>query len=246
MTVQFENFEYNYTKGGKPYFAPNDLGRRIGRDIKRQVEKAYRFDPFVYHLRAGGHLAALHCHRPQAHFAKSDIRRFFYAVSRNKVQRALTAIGIPRARHYAKWSCVRNPYLDPSYALPYGFVQSPILATLVLMESVVGATLREVNAEGAVVVSLYMDDIALSSDDMAALTDGFERVLAALEAANYELSQNKVCPPTGMLDLFNCDLQTGRTEVRQDRIDKFNSEPRSAESIIAFDRYCDSVGAGNS
>lgn len=66
MTVQFENFEYSYKKGGKPYFAPNNLGRRIGEDIKAQVEQTYQFDPFVYHLRAGGHVAALHCHRPQA------------------------------------------------------------------------------------------------------------------------------------------------------------------------------------
>lgn len=246
MTVQFENFDYTYVKGGKPYFAPNDLGRRIGRDIKLQVEQAHQFDPFVYHLRAGGHVAALHCHRPQAHFAKADIRRYFYSISRSKVQRALTDIGIIRARHYAKWSCVRNPFGEPRYALPYGFIQSPILATLVLMGSVVGETLRDIHAGNAVVVSLYMDDIALSSDDLPALTDAFERVLAALDEANFELSPNKVCAPTGALDLFNCDLENGRTEVRQERVDKFNAIPRSADSVIAFDRYCDSVEAGNS
>ena len=245
MTVQFENFEYNYTKGGKPYFAPNDRGRRIGRDIKRRVQTAHQFDPFVYHLRAGGHVAALHCHRPQAHFAKVDIRRFFYSISRMRVQRALAGISIPRARHYAKWSCVRNPYLDPRYALPYGFIQSPILATLVLMESVVGGTLREIHAQRTVVVSLYMDDIALSSDDLPALNDAFDRLLAAFEEANFELSPNKVSPPSMALDLFNCHLETGRTEVRQERIDKFNSEPRSPASINAFDLYCDSIEAGN-
>lgn len=245
MSIQFENFEYTYAKGGKPYFAPNDRGRRIGRDIKKRVEKAYAFDPFIYHLRAGGHVAALHCHRSQAYFAKADIRRFFYAISRSKVQRALAAIGVQRARHYAKWSCVRNPYMDPPYALPYGFVQSPILATLVLMGSAVGAALRQVHAQGVVLVSLYMDDIALSSDDLPALTDAFDLVLAALDEANFELSPNKVSPPTLALDLFNCDLETGRTKVRQERMDKFNAEPRTIESIIAFDRYCESVEVGN-
>lgn len=245
MTVQFENFEFSYLKGGKPYFAPNDLGRRIGRDIKAQVEVAYEFDPFVYHLRAGGHVAALHCHRSQEHFAKADIRRFFYSISRSRVQRALADVGIARARHYAKWSCVRNPFGDPNYALPYGFIQSPILATLVLMESVVGVTLRQIHATEAVVVSLYMDDIALSSNDLSALEDAFEAVLAALAEANFELSTQKVCPPSPAVDLFNCDLQTGHTQVRQERIDEFNSVPRSPESVAAFDRYCDSVEEGN-
>jgi len=245
MPVQFENFEYSYTKGGKPYFAPNDRGRRIGGDIKRRVEKAYQFEPFVYHFQPGGHVAALHCHRPQAHFAKADIRRFFYSISRSRVHRALSGIGIPRARHYAKWSSVKNPYLDPRYALPYGFVQSPILATLVLMESAVGATLRDVFQQGAVVVSLYMDDIALSSDDFPSLAEAFERTLAALGEANFELSQNKVCAPTAALDLFNCDLETGRTGVRQERVDKFYETPRTPESINAFDLYRDSVEAGN-
>lgn len=245
MAIQFQNFEYTYTKGGKPFYAPNDRGRRIGRDIKRRVERAYQFDPFVYHLQAGGHVAALHCHRAHAHFAKADIRRFFYSISRSKVQRALRAIGIPRARHYAKWSCVRNPYLDPRYALPYGFVQSPILATLVLMESAVGAALREIHQQGSVVVSLYMDDIALSSDDLPALTGAFATVRVALADANFELSPDKVCGPSQGLQLFNCDLRTGRTEVRQERVAEFFEKPRTAESIAAFEFYRESVETGN-
>src|SRR5687768_206007 len=122
MVVQFENIAYSYENGGKPYFAPSDLGRKIGADIKAQVEAAHQFDPFVYHLRSGGHVAALHSHRHHQLFARVDIRRFFYGISRSRVQRALSEIGILRSRHYAKWSCVKNPYGEPRYVLPYGFV----------------------------------------------------------------------------------------------------------------------------
>lgn len=94
-------------------------------------------------------------------------------------------------------------------------------------------------------MSLYMDDIALSSNDRPALSDAFVRVLEALEVANFELSPSKVCAPTARLHLFNCDLETGQTEVREDRIDKFNAEVRSQESVLAFDRYCETVGEGN-
>ncbi len=246
MPVQFENFEYKYWKGGKPYFAPNDLGKRIGNDIKRQVELAYPFDDFVYHLRQGGHVAALHEHRPHAFFAKADIKLFFYSISRSKLQRALKGIGIARPGHYAKFSCVKNPFGAPSYALPYGFIQSPILATLVLLESTVGATLRNLHNTPGLTVSLYMDDIALSSDDIDLLANAHNLVLAALEEANFELSPAKVCPPTDALNLFNCNIDNGSTVVMQERIDKFHEVPRSAASIDAFDRYCADVEAGNS
>ena len=245
MPVQFENFEYKYWKGGKPYFAPSDLGKRIGRDIKRQVEQAYLFDDFVYHLRRGGHVAALHQHRPHANFAKADIKLFFYSISRSKVQRALRGIGIVRPGHYAKFSCVKNPFKAPRYALPYGFIQSPILATLVLLESTVGATLRNLHNTPGLTVSLYMDDIALSSDDKDLLASAHDLVLTALEEANFELSPAKVCPPTNTLNLFNCSLDTGSTVVTQKRIDKFHEEPRSAEAIDAFAGYCANVEAGN-
>lgn len=166
MVVQFQNFDYTYERDGKPVFAPSGRGRKIGEDIKAKVEEAYYFDDFVYHIKKnGGHVAALHAHRGHQFFARVDIKSFFYSIARNSVQRALVGIGIPRARHYAKWSCVKNPYGAPSYALPCGFVQSPILATLVLMGSKVGKYLRDVYAVGVVTISVYMDDISFSSDD---------------------------------------------------------------------------------
>ena len=48
-------------------------------------------------------------------------RRNFYGIGRNRVTRALHQIGVEQARTHGKWSCVKNPYGDPSYALPYGF-----------------------------------------------------------------------------------------------------------------------------
>lgn len=246
MPVQFQNFDYSYLRNGKPVFAPSDLGRDIGVDIKAQVEAAYQFDDFVYHLKKnGGHVAALHAHRPHHFFACIDIRRFFYSIARNRVQRAISGIGIARARHYAKWSCVRNPYLNPTYSLPYGFVQSPILASLVLMESGVGAFLRALSAGGFVTVSVYMDDISLSSDDLNLLQAAFEGLLERLATAYFEVSPQKVRPPAPAIDVFNCDLRCGQTEVQQDRIDLFEAEPRSEASMDAFAHYCLSVERGN-
>ena len=245
MSVAFQNFDYSYLRDGKPVFAPSALGRKIGEDIKAKVEVAYPFGGFVYHLRAtGGHVAALHRHRPHLYFARIDIRRFFYSISRNRIGRALSGIGIPRAIHYAKWSCVKNPY-GGGYVLPYGFVQSPVLATLVLMASGVGALLRQLDAEGVVTVSVYMDDISLSSNDLGSLKAGFEALQQSLTEANFEVSPDKVRAPAPAMDVFNCDLQQGKTNVQAERIERFEAEPRSGASADAFADYCLSVENGN-
>lgn len=245
MTVKFENFAFSYRKGGKPYFVPNDLGERIGKDIKKQVESVYKFDPFVFHLRGGGHVAALHVHRSHRFFARLDIRRFFYSIGRNRVQRTLAEIGIQRARHYAKWSCVKNPYGNPSYALPYGFVQSPILASLVLMESIVGTYIRGLLTEGKVQVSVYVDDISLSCDDLTELQKVFDGLMACLEEANFEVHPGKLRPPTCAMDLFNCDIGFGHTEVQQTRVEAFMAGAPSEKAMEAFAYYCLKVEEGN-
>ena len=161
------------------------------------------------------------------------------------MQRALSAIGVGRARHYAKWSCVKNPYGNLGYVLPYGFIQSPILATLVLMESGVGTLLRELDAGGDVTVTVYMDDICLSSDDLGGLQEAFDALLERLDQANFVVSGQKVRPPSPAMDVFNCDLESGQTEVQQQRIDLFEAEPRSDASMEAFARYCLIVEEGN-
>lgn len=246
MTVQFQNYDYSYDRNGKPIFAPSDLGERIGLDIKRQVEAVYVFDDFVYHLKKnGGHVAALHAHRLHQFFARVDIKNFFYGIAKSRVQRSLADLGILRARHYAKWSCVKSPFDEPRYALPYGFIQSPILATLVLMKSAVGSFLQGVAAAGHIAVSVYMDDISLSSNDETALCEAFEQLKNKLQEANFEISAGKIREPSMAMDVFNCDLSHGKAEVRSERIGLFYAEMRSPESINGFEDYCARVQEGN-
>lgn len=243
MPVAFLNYEYKYQKNGKPVFAPNDRGARIGNDLKRKINRAFQFDPFYYHFRKGGHVAALHAHRGHRFFARLDLERYFYSISKSRVQRVLSESGILRARHYAKWSCVRNPFDEPRYSLPYGFVQSPIIATLVMMRSGVGDFLRTVGPD--VTASVYMDDISLSSNDEELLRQTFATLRVRLEEANFIINMSKVREPGPAIDLFNCDLRSGHTSVKKSRVDQFYGEHRTQSSEEAFERYCDGVEAGN-
>jgi hypothetical protein len=137
-------------------------------------------------------------------FARIDISNIFYSVSRRRVKSALDRIGIGKTDFFSKWSTLANPYVDPTFALPYGFVQSPVLASLVLATSAVGEHLRSL--PGAVMVSVNVDDILLSSDDPVALQSAYEATLPVLAADGFAVSAAKLRPPAAVIDLFNCDL----------------------------------------
>lgn len=243
MSVQFKNYRYSYIRKGKPVFVPSERGEAMGRDLKCKVETAVHFEDIYYHLRPGGHVAALHAHRDQRYFARTDIEGFFYGIGRNRVARALHAVGIHKAGYLAKWSCVKNPFEGMRYALPYGFVQSPILATLVLMRSEVGNFLSAL--PNHVTASVYMDDIAISSNDLKALQAAYTALRVALRESNFAVNEKKAHGPDEAIELFNCKLTRHFASVLQARREEFNLKPRSEASRSAFDRYCQQVENGN-
>jgi hypothetical protein len=243
MPVAIPNFEYSYLRKGKPVFVPTKIGRRIGKEIKEAVEGAYAFDPIYFHLRRGGHVAAMHHHRINHFFARIDISNFFYSISRRRVQSALDRIGIANARFYAQWSTIVNPFGDPRYSLPYGFVQSPILASLVVATSELGQQLRQLPA--TIKVGVYVDDISLSSDNVDELQKAYDATLAIIGSDGFAVSDDKLRPPAPAIDIFNCDLAHGQSSVTDVRVNAFFSSQRSLEAEEAFVSYCASVEVGN-
>ncbi|ATU92001.1 reverse transcriptase domain-containing protein [Phyllobacterium zundukense] len=239
MVHQFENFEYSYWKNGKPYYAPNDFGRKLGKKLKTKIEDTYQFADFNYHFREGAHIQALHDHRANKFFCRVDIERFFYSVKRNRVKRALKEIGINKPEYYAKWSTVKNPYDDGGYVVPYGFVQSPIVATLVVALSPIGIFLR--NLDPQITRSIYMDDICLSGADKALLETSFAGLCEAVADSGFLLNTDKTREPAPMIDIFNCDLEHARSEVLQTRKDEYYSVEHTDQSISSFEQYCSIV-----
>lgn len=245
MPRPFGNCAYSYNNHrGKPVFAPSAEGRRIGHELKTKLEKIFTPEPFFYHLRDGGHVAALHAHRAKRYFARLDIENFFYAIGRNRVGRLLRDLGVGRHEFYAKWSSVKNPFERPSYALPYGFVQSPLLASIVLSRSAVGEALRDLSEK--VLVSVYVDDIAISGNNRRVLERSYKRLRKMIHASGFTINEHKSCPATNQLELFNCNLTHNHAEVTRIRKDEFYAEERSPLSQISFRAYCEAVEAGNS
>jgi hypothetical protein len=244
MVVKFQNFAYSYVPKDKHVFVPNALGRKVGNDIKSQVDAVFDFDPFLYHLMPGGHVAAIHVHRTNGYFCKIDLRNFFYSISRNRVQRCLQELGIRRFNHYARWSCVKNPHAGPAYALPYGFIQSPVLSSLVLARSYLGAYLRQIPHE--LTVAVYADDISLSAHDQNLLWPAYWGLRHAATQSGFTLNEEKCVEPRSTITIFNCLLRSGSADVVPERIARFYKEERPPLSVTSFERYRASVSSGNS
>ena len=243
MVVAINNFEYTYLRKGKPVFVPTKVGLRIGKEVKEAVENAYTFGPIYFHLRQGGHVAAMHHHRGSSTFARIDISNFFYSISRRRAQSALDRVGIANARFNAKWSTVANPFGDPKYALSYGFVQSPILASLVVSTSALGAHLTDLPA--GIKAAVYVDDISLSADDPDQLRQSYDETLRVIKADGFAVNAAKLRPPAPAIDIFNCDLAQGFASVKDDRITEFLNGHPTQMAEDAFVAYCASVEAGN-
>lgn len=244
MAVTFENFAYSFDNDkGKPVFVPTSRGRKIGDEVRTLVHERFEFEPHYYHFTKGAHVAALHAHRDHRFFARLDLKNFFYSVSRNRVKAALKEIGVPRAEHYAKWSTVRNPYEEPRYALPYGFPQSPLLASLALRQSALGSAIH--NLPHSILRSVYLDDIAVSADSHSDLVAAFGILKEAALVANFTLNDDKVSGPASQMDLFNCNLTHGNSKVSDERVAAFHEGERSANSLSGFESYRASVSAGN-
>jgi hypothetical protein len=244
MAVTFENFAYSFNNDkGKPVFVPTERTRRIADELMPLVKVQVQFEPHYYHFTKGAHVAALHAHRGHRYFARLDLKNFFYSIGRNRVKAALKEIGVASAEHYAKWSTVRNPYEDPRYSLPYGFPQSPMLATLVLHLSALGTAIASLPPD--ILRSVYLDDIALSGDDLADLSEAFDGLKAAVEAANFTLNEDKVREPAEQIDLFNCDLSYGSSSVTDERVAAFYAGEVTDAGTAAFERYREKVATGN-
>jgi hypothetical protein len=240
-----ENYEYKYRSRGKWIYKPKAGCNRRGQQIIDFIERHVDFPEYFYHLRSGGHVAALHEHLKNEFFFKIDIQNFFYSIARNRVHRALASHGMRGAPTFAAWSTILSPYpTGPKFVLPIGFRQSPHIASLVLMSSPVVAAIEAEQAKG-VLISVYLDDIIGSSQNEAPLKAAYEAIKAACATANLKPNPEKLVEPKGEMVAFNCNLANGSAEVTDERIAKFYAKFPGPLSRQSFEAYVARVASLN-
>ena len=239
-----ENYKFKYRSRGKWIYVPNERCERRAVRILDYFEKI-SFPEYFYHYRRGGHVLALHEHLKNDFFFKIDIKNFFYSIARNRVSRAFSAWGLKGAPTYAKWSCVATPYdTGPRYVVPIGFRQSPLVASLVLLQSPVADAIDRAQKKG-VTISVYLDDFIGSHAQSEVLTAAYEDVLEACLEAKLAPNLDKLVAPCEAIVAFNCSLTKGVAHVMDGRIEQFYRDFPGLTARQSFEAYVASVSKMN-
>lgn len=220
-------------------YVPTDQCRIKGVEITDSVLSKWTPPEYFYHFRRGGHIAALEVHGKNEFFAKADIKQFFPSISRNRVLVSLKKAGFPfrEADEMADWSCVVSKGNRTSRILPYGFIQSQILSALCMDKSAIGAFLRSLDP--LITLSVYVDDIILSSNDRNVLDQEYRRLASAINQSGFILNEEKSHGTEEVLTAFNINLEDGDLKIEDSRFVEFMeaisaTQERKSEAIISY------------
>lgn len=215
------NYEYSFElKPGKLVFIQTDEAAARGKKIVKVILRRYFPHQIFHHFkRGGGHVRALKRHLGGRYFSTFDIDDFFGRVTRTRLARALQNIGFSKDRSF-DWAFESVVVTNGRKVLPFGFTQSPLLATLVLEQSALGVELKRLDDEG-VAVSVYMDDIVISGPTEEAVGSASQRILSAASLANFPLAQSKVAICVQQATAFNILLEERDVQFTEERIQRF-------------------------
>ncbi len=218
-------------KPGRWVYHPTEEAKVRGQEVKALVERAWRPPRYFFHLRSGGHMAALRHHVNSKFFIRADIENFFGCVTRSKVTRCLVdLLGYREARNIALDSTVRQPSAKHAH-LPYGFVQSPLLASLALHKSALGSMMNRIQKNSADLrISVYVDDVIVSGADEIVLAEVLEELVAAGVRSRFPFSPHKVEGPGDRVTAFNIRVSTGLFELTPARLQIFQQEFQESDN----------------
>lgn len=202
---------------------PSEKSIEIGHAIKSDIESRWGIPNNYYHLRKGGHVAALRMHLCNTSFIHLDIKNFFGSINRSRVTRCVKKyLGYKKSRYIAMESTVKiKDKGNPTFVLPFGFVQSPLVASLCFFESYLGQYLQRIMNPNLINVSIYMDDIIISTCDHNLSIKLLSEIKLAAEKSNFQLNADKEEGPSGHITAFNIDLKHGQMKIRDKRLAEF-------------------------
>jgi len=218
-------------KPGRWIFVPSPEGRAVGTKIKTEISSRWVPPNFMYHFRSGGHVAALKKHLSNSSFVRLDIKDCFGSINRSRVTRGLkTLVGYEQAREWAKMSVVRNPIEPSEWILPFGFVQSSILASLCISESALGSYLLKIHEMRHVGLTVYVDDIIISAREDSLTQSIRENIEAAISRSGFEINIDKSMGPSSSITAFNIIIEHQKLVVHPGRMKQFSAVINSASN----------------
>lgn len=209
-------------KPGKWVFEPTDESIRLGHEIKSAIEKIWVPPENYFHLRSGGHVGAIRSHMGNKFFLKVDIQNFFGSINRTRITRSLNKFfNYQKARRWAIASTVVAPTDEKKIILPFGFVQSQLISSVCFSESALGKCVAEMHSDESLRVSVYVDDIIVSSVNKESCESALEKIRKAAGKSHFQLNEDKLDGPSESITAFNVVLTNNRIEISASRMDDF-------------------------
>jgi hypothetical protein len=229
-------------KGGTWVFVPTEETIEKGLLLKKLIEDRWSAPNYYYHLRRGGHIGALRKHLKNRYFIHLDIKNFFGQINRSRITRSLKEhFSYEIARDIAIDSTVRLPDSSTAkYILPFGFVQSPIIASVCLSKSALGRHLSQLARRKGFVVSVYMDDILLSGENAEELELQMVLIKAASEKSGLPLHPTSKEGAEESITAFNICISENSLEITPSRfkelVDAFanSTNPHQRAGILNY------------
>jgi hypothetical protein len=227
-------------KPGKWIYHPSHEAIAIGAQIKKSVREAWTPPDNYFHLRSGGHVEALKLHLDSTIFCHLDIKDFFGSVNRSRITRSLKPFfGYAHAREMANDSTVQHPIEKGRYMLPYGFVQSPLLASLAFYDSALGRCLRDIEGERGLRVSVYVDDLVISGCDLSLIAEAMSEIHLAAKKSHFQFNDLKSQGPSDKIIAFNIEISKSKIKIHAEKLHEFH------ENFLATDNFHVKSGIGS-
>lgn len=210
-------------KPGAWVYVPSEKSISIGKTIKSDIEHRWKIPKNYYHLRPGGHIKALRVHLNNKNFIHLDIKQFFNSINRSRVTRCVKKyLGYEKARYVAAESTVKMRR-DGSeiYVLPFGFIQSPLLASLCLYESYLGKYIEKTKKSYFIDISVYMDDIIISTKNIKLSEKIMAEIKLAADKSKFRLNKDKQEGPAAQMSAFNINLSHKTMTIKEKRFFEF-------------------------
>lgn len=219
-------------KKGKWIYEPSRTARENGIRIVNRIESIWDKPEYFYHFKNGGHVQAIKASVHNDFFAVLDIKAFFSSISRTRVTRTLKGyLGYEDARNIAKESTIKNIESNKhSHSLPYGFIQSPILASICLNKSSLGLEMNRCSETKDISIAVYVDDIILSSKSQKSLDTWVERLKAAAVKSKFTLVADKKTRNARSAVAFNIIFSKQTLQITPERFHEFKDTYIKSES----------------
>jgi len=233
-------------KGSKWIFVPTDESVRTGRGIQASIQKRWTTPPFFYHLRKGGHVEALRQHINSEFFLRLDISNFFGSINRSRVTRSLKQlVSYVDARDWAHASTVPLPTNRKNKILPFGFVQSQIIASICLNDSALGIALEKIHKKNDLVVTVYVDDIIVSGSSEHLINEVHQELCDACKRSGFTFNLTKSQGPAQSITAFNVCITNDDMHLTEERLADFIRKINGSESSVQKNAIVAYVGSIN-